>query len=133
MVNAISPVHRLYDESLDLLIEARNYFTYGDGANVKAKTPNDKLYFNYHSLRLTSRLTQVMAWMLAQRAVLAGEISNVEACAGAYSLGGEKICTDPAGANDDALPQGLRNMLERSHSLYMRVWRLDRAAREKFA
>jgi regulator of CtrA degradation len=114
------------------LLEARNYFAYGEGSRLPPG-PYERLLCNYHALRMTSRLTQVMAWMMAQRAWLAGEMSPEQACGGQFSLGGEKVCVDGGGPEDERLPGGLRDLLERSHNMYMRVWRLDQASRDKFS
>jgi regulator of CtrA degradation len=128
-------VNTLYDESFRLLVEARNYFQYSD-TNQKATRsgpPHDRLFVNYQAMRLTSRMTQAMAWLLAQRAVQCGELTPAQACSGKFSLGGEDICTDPEGHIDRRIPQPMRHLLDRSHSLYMRVWRLDQSARERLS
>ena len=128
-------INSLYTESLDLMVEARNYFQYSDSNRraINSGTPRDRLFVNYQALRLTSRMTQAMAWLLAQRALQDGELSPHEACNGTYSLGAERICTDREGHKDGRLPQPMQHLLDRSHSLYMRVLRLDMAAREKFS
>jgi len=133
MGKAISPLTRLYDESFALLVEARNYFAYGEGRNPPVQLQREQFLFNYHALRLTSRMTQVMAWMLAQRAVQAGEISDAQACGGLYSLGGEKICTEHNDVGEHNLPPSMQQLMSRTHSLYMRVWRLDQDARQRFS
>lgn len=127
-------IKRLYEESYTLLVEARNYFAFSEAAQNSAceKSPHDRLFVNYQAMRLTSRMTQAMAWLLAQRAVQAGEIAPEEACGGTFSLGGERICTDPDGHDDSRVPVGMQNLLHRSHSLYHRVWRLDQAARQHY-
>lgn len=128
-------INSLYDESFSLLVEARNYFQYSESNRVAAGSgaPRDRLFVNYQAMRLTSRMTQAMAWLLAQRAVQSGELTPVQACGGTYSLGGEHVCVDRDGHNDNRLPQPMRGLLDRSHSLYMRVWRLDQQARTKLA
>jgi regulator of CtrA degradation len=66
-----------------------------------------------------------MAWLLAQKAVQAGEISPVAAAA-AYRLSEDDMCLLEGGAETTAaLPEGLRDLLERSRALYVRVTRLD--------
>lgn len=127
-------INRLYDESFELLLEARNYFQYSPTAQAlpAASAPRDRLFVNCQAMRLASRMTQSMAWLLAQRAVQAGEISPDEACAGNYSLGGESICTEEDGIDDQRVPPSMQKLLRRSHSLYMRVLRLDQAARSKY-
>lgn len=127
-------INRLYDESYSLLLEARNYFQYSPTAQAlpSAPTPRDRLFVNCQAMRLASRMTQSMAWLLAQRAVQSGELQPEQACSGAFSLGGEDICTDVDGHDDQRVPPSMRTLLQRSHSIYMRVWRLDQAARSKY-
>jgi len=135
MVERPAFINTLYDESFGLLVEARNYFQYSDTNRnaVSTGTPRDRLFVNYQAMRLTSRMTQAMAWLLAQRAVQNGELSLVQACGGSYSLGGETVCTERDGHHDNRVPPPMRTLLERSHSIYMRVWRLDQQARTKVA
>ncbi|WP_264656861.1 DUF1465 family protein [Azospirillum canadense] len=118
-----------YDETMALLIEARNYIAYHDTVNHRTLPPHVRLQISYESMRVTSRLTQVMAWLLAQKAVHAGEITREQAASEDFALSGGDVCTDPSGPDNEALPEGLRSLLERSHRLYMRVSRLDERAR----
>jgi regulator of CtrA degradation len=128
-------INRLYDEGFSLLVEARNYFQFSEAArdSSRAENPRDRLFVNYQAMRLTSRMTQTMAWLLAQRAAHAGELTTVEACGGDFSLGGENFCVEADGHDDFRVPSGMRKLLDRSHMLYHRVWRLDQSAREKVA
>ncbi|MBP2228034.1 regulator of CtrA degradation [Azospirillum agricola] len=114
-----------YDETMALLIEARNYIAYYDVSEHRKLSPQVRLQISYESMRVTSRLTQVMAWLLAQKAVHAGEITREQAAGGDFSLTGGEICSDPSGPENEELPAGLRSLLERSHNLYMRIDRLD--------
>ncbi|CCC98807.1 conserved protein of unknown function [Azospirillum baldaniorum] len=122
-----------YDETMALLIEARNYIAYHDAASHRALPPHVRLQISYESMRVTSRLTQVMAWLLAQKAVHAGEMTREQAASDDFALSGGDICTDPSGPDNEQLPEGLRSLLERSHRLYMRVARLDERARDAVA
>ncbi|WP_207459914.1 DUF1465 family protein [Azospirillum sp. SYSU D00513] len=118
-----------YDETMALLVEARNYIAYHEAYDQKDLPPHVRLQISYESMRVTSRLTQVMAWLLAQKAVHAGEISREQGASEEFALSGGDICTDPSGADNEQLPSGLRSLLERSHRLYMRVARLDERVR----
>lgn len=135
MAEPITFINSLYDESFSLLVEARNYFQHSESSYVASSTgaPRDRLFVNYQAMRLTSRMTQAMAWLLAQRAVQCGELTTVQACGGNFSLGGERVCVDRDGHSDNRLPSPMRGLLDRSHNLYMRVWRLDQQARTKVA
>lgn len=125
--------NRTYDECMTLLIETRNYVAFHEAADQRSLPPSLRLQVSYESMRVTSRLTQVMAWLLAQKAVHAGEMTAKQAASEDYALSGGHICTDPSGPDNEALPAGLRSLLERSHSLYCRVERLDDMVRRNVA
>ncbi len=128
-------LNKLYSESMDLLEEAHNYLSYHPSARQALRQPNvwDAVFVNLQAMRLTSRMTQAMAWLLAQRAVQTGEMTLHQACGGDFSLGAEDICTDLDGHNDNRVPPSMQKLLERSHGIYMRVLRLDQAARAKIS
>ena len=66
---------RTYDETLDLIVEARNYMTHTSNlANTADRWRYPICGSAVEALRVTSRLTQVMAWLMLQRAVQYGEI-----------------------------------------------------------
>lgn len=125
--------NRAYDETMKLLVEARNYVAYQEMADQRGLPAALRLQVSYESMRVTSRLTQVMAWMLAQKAVHAGEITQAQAVGEGYALSGGTICADPAGADNGQLPSALRSLLSRSHSLYMRTTRLEEMVRRRVA
>ena len=115
-----------YDEALDLLVEARNYVRNDVMAFKYADNPPDPVAMTEETLRLTSRLTQVMAWLMAQRALHDGEIGEDEFIKDKYRVEGQHVCLKRAidGMKDD-LPEGLNDLMDRSYSLYRRVMRLD--------
>ncbi len=122
----------LNDEALALLVEARNYITVlreqEPGTNGLPRKPNaGSLYLelSVETMRLTSRLTQVMAWMLAQRAVMAGEITAEEGNSERFRLSGQSVCLEHDNAKLKAVPDQLRDLLQRSYDLYCRVERLE--------
>ena len=125
MIGPTAYFHRTYDETMALLIEARNYAAYHNEIDQRTMTATDRLHACYEALRVTSRLTQVMAWLLAQKAVHAGELTLEESAGDEYALSGGLVCSDPSGPENQELPKGLRRLLDRSHKLYARVLRLD--------
>ena len=122
--------HRTYDETMAMLIEARNYAVYHEALDQRTLSANLRLQVGYESLRVTSRLTQVMAWLLAQKAVYAGELTREQAAGDEFALSGGPVCLDPSGPENESLPSGLRSLLDRSHRLYIRVSRLDDMVRQ---
>lgn len=123
--------HRIYDETMTLLLEEREYVVAREMIDHQKLPPQLRLQASFESMRVTSRLTQVMAWLLAQKAVIAGEISE-QSLAGEFALGGDVVCF---GVADDettaALPRVLRGLLDRSLALYARVSRLNGMVRRR--
>jgi regulator of CtrA degradation len=118
---------RTYDEALAMLRETRDYLTGRGKMELKGLHTEAALDYSRESMRLTARLTQVMAWLLLQRAVHVGEISAEEARQPEHRLSGQDICLAPSGGLEH-LPGRLINLLERSDSLYRRIERLDQLA-----
>ena len=84
---------RTYDEAYQLLIEARGFvqLQYGTGTNSQYE---NRTVQNRESFRLTSKLAQIVACLLAQRAYQAGEISREEISTDTYRLSEEIVCLD---------------------------------------
>jgi regulator of CtrA degradation len=116
---------RTYDETLDLMVEARNYMAYVERRERDKAGTTTGLRMSCEAMRVTSRLTQVMAWLMMQRAVHEGEVELEEALNDHNRLSGEDVCLDDSFGRDEALPGGLRSLLERSLSLYQRISRLE--------
>lgn len=117
--------NRTYDEAMSLLLEARNYLTYGDARDRARLSPVQRLTVSCETMRLTSRLTQVMAWLLVQKAVHAGEMTEDQAASDEFRLSGHSVCTIVTVDVGQVIPMALRSLLDRSFSLYERVSRLD--------
>ena len=116
-----------YDEAFGLLVEARDYVENDVAAFKYAKNPPDPVTMTQETLRLTSRLTQVMAWLMAQRAVHEGEIGADEFIKDKYRLEGQNVCLKRAidEMEEEELPEGLSDLMNRSYSLYSRIMWLD--------
>jgi regulator of CtrA degradation len=115
--------------ALTLLVEARDYVASLGPADRTGLAPAEQLRLCCETLRLTARLTGIMAWLLGQRAVQAGEISRAQALGGRDALARIGICMEGAEAYGDGLPERMVSLLDRSHRLYLRIARLDELAR----
>jgi regulator of CtrA degradation len=119
-------IRRLLDESMALVRETTAYFD-GRGRSDQNGLPNPvALLYAGESMRVTTRLMQVVAWLLAQRAVEAGEISRDEAVGPRFRLGARRVCLGEAPGDVGGLPPTLRDLLARSEGLYLRIERLER-------
>ena len=90
------------------------------GANP-ALEPAQRLRVRCEAMRVTARLSHVMAWLLEQKAV---EL-RLRAAAESYRLSEEDIGLLESNEELPELPSGLKDLLQRSRALYVRVTRLD--------
>jgi regulator of CtrA degradation len=118
---------KTYGEALGLVVEARDYLERQGEAPGRELAPLARMQMCAETLRLTARLTRIMAWLLAQRAVASGEMSVEEALAD--PLDAADICGAGAEHEELDLPPRLSELLGRSRLLYGRVARLDALAR----
>jgi hypothetical protein len=95
MANAAFFLESTYEEAYDLLIETRDYIENRIPEVRQHASPAYKMVLSVETMRLTTRLTQVMAWLLTQKAVYLEEMSPQQASKHAYRLGGQKICLEP--------------------------------------
>lgn len=120
---------RTYDEALDLVESARAYLSVLEPIERRSLGVPERLRLCSETMRMTARLTQIMAWLLAQRAVQSGEISREAALTDQETLTGVKVCMERREEDWQGLPQRLVRLLDQSHRLYIRVARLDELAR----
>ena len=108
---------------------ARSYLKVLEPIDRRSLPVPERLRLCSETMRMTARLTQIMAWLLSQRAVHAGEMSRAEALSDQQVLTEVDVCM----ARDDhdwrGLPKRLIALLDKSHRLYIRVARLDELAR----
>jgi len=115
-------VDSLYVEAMVLADEARAYFDLNGRDERLSLDPIVRVGFSCESLKVTTRLMHVIAWLLTQRAVQAGELTAAEAVSPARRLG-EAVESDPALL--EKLPEGALQLVHASRELYARVQRLD--------
>ena len=116
-------VDALYVEAMLLADEARSYFDLNGREERDALSPLHRVGFSCESLRVTTRLMHVIAWLLTRRAVDAGEIGEVQASAPECRLGRSQG-HDPETVA--ALPETARQIIAATSDLYARVARMDR-------
>jgi regulator of CtrA degradation len=115
-------VDGLYVETMLLADEARSYFDAQGRIARDALDPLDRVVFSCESLKVTTRLMHVIAWLLTQRALDAGEIATDAALHPSRRLG------DPVKSDEAAvakLPDDAKALVAASIDLYRRVERLD--------
>jgi regulator of CtrA degradation len=117
-------VGALYTEAMLLADEVRAYFDRNGREERDSLDPILRVGFSCESLKVTTRLMHVIAWLLTQRAVEAGELTPLQARKPSRRLG-EAPDSDPSVVA--RLPAHAIALIEASRDLYARVQRLDEA------
>ncbi len=116
-------VEGLYLEAMGLADSARRYFDVEGADDRAALSPLARVTFSCESLKVTTRLMHVVAWLMVRKAVEAGELTAEEAAnpqrrlGRAADIGGE--------VRMDVLPKRAKTLIDGSIDLYERVKRLD--------
>lgn len=118
-------IDSLYVEAMVLADEARAYFDQHGRGDRLSLDPIVRVGFSCESLKVTTRLMHVIAWLLTQKAVEAGEISAAQARKPARRLGAAVASDAELVAR---LPDGAARLIQSSQELYERVQRLDQGA-----
>ena len=117
-------IDALYVEAMVLADEARTYFDEGGRVEREGLSPMMRVSFSCESLKVTTRLMHVIAWLLTQRAVSIGEIAVSDALDPSRRLGASPISDHALVAQ---LPPVALALVTGSADLHRRVGLLDRA------
>ncbi len=126
-------IDRTYDETFQLREEAKAYSTLDWKEDVQGLPEQETLRITGEKMRLTARLSEVMAWLMVHKAVGRGEMTPNQAQSGAFHLTEKEVCLADGRAEGTFCPSRLNQMLDRSFDLYDRVCKMDRMAIRLFA
>ena len=115
-------IDSLYTEAMILADEARGYFDEEGREERLTLAPFVRVGFACESLKVTTRIMHIVAWLLTQRAVETGEITGADGGRPERRLG-------KAGDSDpqivEQLPESAKKLIHASTDLYARIKRLD--------
>ncbi len=115
-------VDALYTEAMILADEARAYFDEAGRDEQKALEPFARVGFACESLKVTTRIMHIVAWLLTQRAIESGELRAADGSRPERRLGNAND-SDPLVVQQ--LPPSAQQLIAASADLYARVRRLD--------
>ncbi|PTQ08556.1 hypothetical protein CLG96_15285 [Sphingomonas oleivorans] len=113
-------IDALYTEAMLLADEARAYFDERGAQDRETLAPAMQVAFSCEALKATTRLMQVLAWLLNRRATEVGELT-ADAPSGTLGEAPESDADLVA-----TLPPVAREMIEATIDLYERARRIDR-------
>ena len=120
-------IDSLYTEAMLLADEARSYFDDAGREERQSLEPFARVGFACESLKVTTRIMHIVAWLLTQRAIESGEIPILEGRRPERRLGNAQN-SDPAVV--DQLPPAAQRLINSSADLYARVRRIDDGSAE---
>jgi regulator of CtrA degradation len=115
-------IDSLYTESMLLADEARSYFDDIGRDERMGLEPFARVGFACESLKVTTRIMHIVAWLLTQRAIESGEIPMREGRRPERRLGHAQD-SDPAVVAQ--LPPAAQRLINVSSELYARIKRFD--------
>ena len=115
-------IDSLYTEAMLLADEARSYFDDAGRDERAGLEPFARVGFACESLKVTTRIMHIVAWLLTQRAIESGEIAMAGARRPERRLGHAQE-SDPAVV--EQLPQSAQRLINASSELYARIQRID--------
>src|SRR6187402_1897351 len=115
-------IDSFYTEAMLLADEARSYFDEAGREERGTLEPFARVGFACESLKVTTRIMHIVAWLLTQRAVESGEIPERDGRRPERRLGHAQD-SDPAVVVQ--LPEAAQRLINASTDLYARVQRID--------
>lgn len=117
----------IYDEAIALVARTHHYFhQWGLTQNHVFLSERERSMAASEMSRITIRLSCVMSWLMARKAVLEGEAALPEGME-SYRLECRDVCLNQYVEAEGALPPDMTELLDQSFELYQRVARLDDA------
>src|SRR6476469_7083347 len=114
-------VDSLYTEAMLLADEARSYFDDAGRDERSTLEPFARVGFACESLKVTTRIMHIVAWLLTQRAIESGEIPERDGRRIERRLGHAQD-SDPVVVNQ--LPPSAQRLINSSADLYARIKRI---------
>ena len=115
-------IDSLYTEAMLLADEARSYFDDAARGDRITLEPFVRVSFACESLKVTTRIMHIVAWLLTQRAVETGEIQQREGRRPERRLG---HAADSDSEVVALMPAEAQRLIAASSELYARIKRID--------
>ena len=116
---------KVFKEGMGLVEETANYLDGPGRQDARLLDRYGAVAYATESMRLTTRLMQLASWLLLQRATGAGEMTSEEARKEKHRISLSDIGRGNALSGSEQLPEALKDLVERSLRLHLRVQRLD--------
>jgi regulator of CtrA degradation len=116
----------VFKEGMGLVEETANYLDGPGRKEARGLDRHGSIAYATESMRLTTRLMQLASWLLLQRALHAGELTQEEAVSEKHRINLSDIGSGQTLQGGETLPESLKTLIERSLRLHQRIQKLDR-------
>jgi regulator of CtrA degradation len=115
----------VFKEGMSLVEETANYLDGPGRLDARVLDRHGAIAYATESMRLTTRLMQLASWLLLQRAIGAGELTIEDARKENHRISLNDIGRGHDLAGADTLPDALKELVNRSLALHLRIQKLD--------
>ena len=119
----------IFSEGMSLVEQTAEYLDGAGRADAKKLKPPASVVYATESMRLTTRLLDLASWLLVQRSLKEGEITEEEALAKRDGVKLRPFGRPSHIKHFDDLPVGLQSLITQSFALSDRITQLDLALR----
>ncbi len=116
---------RIFKEGMGLVEETANYLDGQGRVDSRVLDRPSTIAYATESMRLTTRLMQLASWLLLQRAISAGEVSDQDVSREKNRVSLSDIGEGNKIPGSDNLPEGLVELVTRSLRLHERIVVID--------
>ena len=131
MVESLAFINSKIDEAHRLLGATHDYIKWQAPKDMNTIDPHFTFLLSSEAMRVTVRLTQIIAWLMLQKAVLEEELSREDTLSESCRVLQGDECLDKTSEEDRDVPPRLRELLKESRLFYASIMRLDTLSREQ--
>ncbi|MBX9621050.1 MAG: DUF1465 family protein [Alphaproteobacteria bacterium] len=131
MSNPVTLIDSKIDEAHRLLRATHDYIKWQAPKDMNTMDPHITFILSSEAMRVTVRLTQIIAWLMLQKAILEGELTSEESLSESCRVIQGEECLNQSSEEDKEIPPRLRELLKESRIFYFSILRLDTRAREQ--
>jgi regulator of CtrA degradation len=120
----------VFKEGMGLVEETANYLDGQGRREARGLDRHGSIAYATESMRLTTRLMQLASWLLLQRALHAGELTQEEAKSEKHRINLSDVGAGHSLQGTEVLPEQLKELIQRSLRLHQRIQKLDQVLNE---
>ena len=131
MSNPVTFIDSKINEAHRLLDATHDYIKWQAPKDMDTMDPHMTFLLSSEAMRVTVRLTQIIAWLMLQKGILEGELTSEDTLSESCRVMQGEECLYQSSEEDKSIPPRLRELLKESRIFYFSILRLDARAREQ--